>query len=292
MQALPSKIKVGDTATYTNRMTGSTERGVIKNILLREQAHGKSGVDVSEIDSKDVALCIFDIGARHTFGGYITAIEPQKPYIADVPAANVSKPFLGSFIALAFAFSLSIVGCYIQPLSVPYKATAVATATEFCPKPDKYEAHFELLKSKLKHGHSEAMFFIRNYSETAERLGQAYDISPEIILAVGILESHSGTSNIAICSRNFHGIKAGDAWDGLTYTCENGKTWRAWNSTADGFAGFCDYVCERMPHFIGKNITPAEFAAAYGSSDPKQYAIDLHTIIARYGLKTLFNEYQ
>lgn len=224
--------------------------------------------------------------------------DAPAPRIVDAPAAaKVSLPFLGSFVALAFAFSLSIVGCYIQPSGVSVRAyesklnhSAVSTA-EFCPKPDKHEAHFELLKSKLKHGHSEALFFIRNYSETAERLGKAYDISPEIILAVGILESRSGTSNIAICSRNFHGIKAGDAWDGLTFTCENGKTWRAWNSTADGFIGFCDYICERTPHFIGKNITPAEFAYAYGSSDPKQYAIDLHTIIARYGLKTLFNEY-
>ena len=292
MQALPSKIKVGDTATYTNRMTGSTERGVIKNILLREQAHGKDGIDVSEVDSKDIALCIFEIRSHWCYGSYITAIEPQKPYIADIPAAKTAKPFLGSFIALAFAFSLSIVGCYIQPLSVPYKATAVPTSADYYPEPDKHQQHFELLQSKLKHGHSEALFFIRNYSETAERLGKAYDISPEIILAVGILESRSGTSNISACARNFHGIKAGDAWDGLTYTCENGKTWRAWNSTADGFAGFCDYVCERMPHFIGKNITPAEFAAAYGSSDPKRYTEQLHQIIARYGLKTLFNEYQ
>lgn len=156
-------------------------------------------------------------------------------------------------------------------------------------KRDKHHQHFELLRARLKHGHSENLFFIRNYSRTAEMLGKAYDISPEIILAVGILESRGGTSNIAICSRNFHGIKAGDNWDGLTFTCENGKVWRAWNSTNEAFEGFCQYVCDRMPHLVGKNITPAEFAYAYGSRDPEKYTTNLHSIIARYGLKTLFS---
>jgi hypothetical protein len=272
---IPAKIKVGDTATYTT--SDRTEKGVIKNILLRKEARGKDGVDVSEIDSKDVALCIFDIGAHWCYGSYITAIEPQKPYIADVPTAKISKPFLGSFIALFAAFSLSIASCYIQP--------TLATRQ---PQGDKHEQHFEVLQSRLKHGHSEALYFIRNYSRTAEHLGKCYDISPEIILAVGILESGGGTSNIALNSRNFHGIKAGDHWDGLTFTCANGKVWRAWNNSAEAFEGFCQYVCERMPHFVGKNITPAEFAAAYGSAHPKAYAEKLHTIIARYGLKTLF----
>jgi len=289
---MPAKIKVGDIATYTSLSSGRTDRGVIKNILLRKQASGKSGVDVTEIDSKDILLCIFDIGAHWAYGSYITSVEPQKPYIADVPAAKPAKTFLGSFVALAFAFSLSITACYIQPSGLSVRAyesklntAAVSTADAKC---DKHQQHFELLQSRLKHGHSDALFFIKDYSKTAEQLGRAYDISPEIILAVGILESSSGTSNIAINSRNFHGIKAGDNWQGLTFTCANGKTWRAWNSSADGFDGFCQYICERMPHFIGKNITPAEFAAAYGSSDPKRYAEKLHLIIARYGLKTLF----
>jgi len=183
-------------------------------------------------------------------------------------------------LALLFTFSCAINNP--APPKEPIKPLAKTSVA------DKHQLHFELLKSRLKHGHSEALFFIRNFSRTAEHLGRAYDISPEIILAVGILESRGGTSNIALNSRNFHGIKAGDHWDGLTFTCENKKVWRAWNNSAEAFEGFCQYVCERMPHFIGKNITPAEFAAAYGSAHPKEYAKNLHTIIARYGLKTLF----
>jgi flagellum-specific peptidoglycan hydrolase FlgJ len=220
--------------------------------------------------------------------------DAPAPVVADAPAKTKSTtPFLGSFVALAFAFSLSIVGCYIQPSGLSVRAyesklntSSASTADAKC---DKHQQHFELLQSRLKHGHSDALFFIKDYSKTAEQLGRAYDISPEIILAVGILESSSGTSNISVCSRNFHGIKAGDHWQGLTFTCENKKVWRAWNSNADGFEGFCQYICERMPHFVGKNITPAEFAAAYGSSDPKRYAEQLHLIITRYGLKTLFS---
>jgi len=220
--------------------------------------------------------------------------DAPAPIVADAPAKTKSTtPFLGSFVALAFAFSLSIVGCYIQPSGLSVRAyesklntMPTSTADAKC---DKHQQHFELLQSRLKHGHSEALYFIKNYSKTAEQLGRAYDISPEIILAVGILESSSGTSNISVCSRNFHGIKAYSDWHGLTFTCLKGTTWRAWNSAADGFEGFCQYICERMPHFVGKNITPAEFAAAYGSSDPKRYAEQLHLIITRYGLKTLFS---
>jgi hypothetical protein len=187
-----------------------------------------------------------------------------------------------ALFALSLLFIFACASNKPAPPKEPIKPLAKTSVA------DKHQQHFELLKSRLKHGHSEALFFIRNYSRTAEHLGRAYDISPEIILAVGILESRGGTSNIALCSRNFHGIKAGDGWHGLTFTCANGKTWRAWNSSAEAFEGFCQYVCERMPHFIGKNITPAEFAAAYGSAHPKEYAENLHLIIARYGLKTLF----
>jgi flagellum-specific peptidoglycan hydrolase FlgJ len=204
--------------------------------------------------------------------------DAPKPIVVDAPVkAKTTKPFLGSFIALAFAFSLSIVGCYIQPSGLSVRAyesklnTAAVSTAEFA-KCDKHQQHFELLQSRLKHGHSEALYFIHNFSQDAERLGKAYDISPEIILAVGILESGSGTSNISRQARNFHSIKVGDHWDGLTFVCANGKTWRAWNSNIEGLEGFCQYVCERMPHFIGKNITPAEFAYAYGSAHPNEYA--------------------
>ena len=182
-------------------------------------------------------------------------------------------------------FALFLFSCASgKPEKQPTRPLACAST----PQLDRHEAHFIALQKRLKHGHRENLYFIRNYSRTAEMLGRAYDISPEIILAVGILESRGGASNIALCSRNFHGIKAGDNWDGLTFVCEKGKTWRAWNSSAEGLEGFCQYVCERMPHFIGKNITPAEFAYAYGSSNPKAYAEKLNSIMARYGLKTLF----
>ena len=154
---------------------------------------------------------------------------------------------------------------------------------------DKHEAHFLTLQSKLKHGHTENIFFIRNYSRDAETIGKRYGIAPEIIVAVGILESRGGTSNISRQARNLHGIKAGDGWHGLTFVCERGKVWRAWNSYPDAIAGFCEYIVERVPRFVGKNITPAEFAYAYGCNNPKEYAANLHIIIARYGLKTLFS---
>lgn len=194
---------------------------------------------------------------------------------------------MSKFLILAYAALFTACGSvFVAVDSEPTLARKVAQNTQTI---DKHEAHFLLLQKRLKHGHSENLYFIRNYSRTAEMLGRAYDISPEIILAVGILESRGGISNISACARNYHGIKAGDNWDGLTFTCENGKAWRAWNSPAEGLEGFCQYVCERMPHFIGRNITPAEFAYAYWSRDPKQYAINLHSIIARYGLKTLFS---
>lgn len=195
---------------------------------------------------------------------------------------------MSKFLILAYAALFTACGSvFVAVDSEPTLARKVAKNTQISAI-DKHQQHFELLQSKLKHGHRDALYFILNYSRIAEQLGKAYDITPEIILAVGILESSSGTSNIAACARNYHGIKAGDNWGGLTFTCENGKVWRAWNSPAEGLEGFCQYVCDRMPHLVGKNITPAEFAYAYGSRDPKRYTEQLHSIIARYGLKTLF----
>jgi len=189
---------------------------------------------------------------------------------------------------LSFALTLLFIFSCASSKPAPPKEPIKPLAAKQQQQQDKYEQHFELLQCRIKHGHTEVLYFIRNFSRDAERLGRAYDISPEIILGVAILESRGGTSNISRQARNLHGIKAGDDWDGLTFTCQNGKVWRAWNSYPDAMQGFCDYICERMPHFVGKNVTPAEFATAYGSNNPKEYAINLHLIISRYGLKTLF----
>lgn len=61
------KIRVGDTMIAKTR-SGETIKGVIQGILLREEASGKRGIEVEEVDKIDVNKCIFDIGSRWVFG--------------------------------------------------------------------------------------------------------------------------------------------------------------------------------------------------------------------------------
>lgn len=174
-----------------------------------------------------------------------------------------------AYAALISAFALQGAGCIIGSGIAPraYTNSSYEHAAQFSGAPKD---------------------FIRNYGELVRGLGKSYELPPELILAVAMYESGFGQSELARCARNFHGIKAGDSWQGLNYTSPAGTRWRAWNSTHEAFEGFCRYLCERVPRFIGTDVSPSEFAHAYGCANPKQYAADLELIINRYDLRKLY----
>ena len=62
------------------------------------------------------------------------------------------------------------------------------------------------------------MSFIDKLAPFAIRHGLANGVLPSLIIAQGVLESASGTSELATKANNLFGIKAGSGWTGLTYT--------------------------------------------------------------------------
>jgi len=176
-----------------------------------------------------------------------------------------------------------------KPAPQPYAPLAQnePTAQYKQPQNNRIGSHVAALRTRLKHGHCDAIQFIETHAATVQLVSRAYDITPEIMLAVAMHESGFGRSNIAQCA-NLHGIKAGDGWHGEVYIAGDGAAYRVFGDASAAFVGFADYVCERLPFFVGRDITAAEFAHSYGCARPKQYAKKINTIIARYGLKTLF----
>jgi hypothetical protein len=177
-----------------------------------------------------------------------------------------------AYLILIAAFALQGAGCIIN--------NSIQTYTD---------ASYEHARSmEIKRQSQPAMDFIRNHGEFIREMAKCYKISPEIIMAVGMYESSFGRSNLALRACNLHGIKAGDDWDGPVYVDTRSVNWRAWSSTNEGIEGFCQYICQRVPRFIGKDITPKEFAYAYGCGNPAEYAQNIELIINRYGLRKLY----
>lgn len=174
-----------------------------------------------------------------------------------------------AYAALISAFALQGAGCIIGSGITPHTYT------------DASYQHAESFSGTAKD-------FIKNYGELVRSLGKSYELPPELILAVAMYESGFGQSKLSLYARNFHGIKAGDNWQGLVYISPAGTRWRAWNNTNEAFEGFCQYICERVPRFIGVDVSPSKFAHAYGCANPKHYAADIEKIIHKYRLKELY----
>lgn len=150
--------------------------------------------------------------------------------------------------------------------------------------------HVHYLRHRYKHGHAHAIAYIYNNAHRARRTQAIFGIPAEITLAVGMLESDKGGSNIAIQARNHFGIKEGDGWDGPVFTCQRGETWRAYPSIEASYMGFGQYLSERVPCFIEAPSVEALAATGYAGHGKKarEYARHLNTIIARYELRDLF----
>lgn len=81
--------------------------------------------------------------------------------------------------------------------------------------------------------------FIDTYHDLAEQLSAEYGIPWEAVMAQGIIESASGTSNFARNRYNFFGLGAVDTNPGAAYT---------FNSAAEGWRGYFDFI-ERNPRY-------------------------------------------
>lgn len=154
----------------------------------------------------------------------------------------------------------------------------------------KAAQHVHYLSNRYKHGHAEAIAYIYNYSALARRVEHEFGIPAQITLAVGLLESGKGGSNIAVCARNHFGIKKGDGWHGATFVCANGKQWRAYATIEEGYVGFGEFIAAEAPCFLEAPTIEAFAQTGYAGGGRKAvvYAAALHLIITRYELAELF----
>ncbi|QTD40629.1 glucosaminidase domain-containing protein [Sporosarcina sp. Te-1] len=75
------------------------------------------------------------------------------------------------------------------------------------------------------------MNFIEQLAPLAIKHGKANGVLPSMIIAQGILESRSGTSELARKANNLFGIKAGSGWTGGTYTVRTSEQGQHGNVT-------------------------------------------------------------
>lgn len=150
------------------------------------------------------------------------------------------------------------------------------------------------------------MNFIETLSPFAVELGQASGVLPSLIIAQGVLESASGTSDLAVKANNLFGIKEGSGWTGAVYS-KNTTEYRANGTPYQVKANFRKYpsyegavkdLCHKYTHGTGweahnryaavlnqpdyKAAAKAVFSAGY-ATDPK-YPEKLIAIIEQYNL--------
>ncbi|QNK89457.1 N-acetylmuramoyl-L-alanine amidase [Sporosarcina sp. resist] len=89
------------------------------------------------------------------------------------------------------------------------------------------------------------MGFIDRLSPFAIKHGRAHGVLPSLIVAQGILESASGTSELAIKANNLFGIKSGSGWSDDVYTKRTAE------HKTDGTIYYIDADFREYPTFEG-----------------------------------------
>lgn len=150
------------------------------------------------------------------------------------------------------------------------------------------------------------MNFIEKLAPFAVQHGQLSGVLPSLIIAQGVLESASGTSELAVNANNLFGIKSGTGWTGPVYE-KNTKEYRSDGTpffTKAAFRRYLSYegavkdLCHKYTHGTGweahnrysavlnqsdyKKAARTVYAAGY-ATDPK-YPEKLIAIIEQYGL--------
>ena len=89
------------------------------------------------------------------------------------------------------------------------------------------------------------MTFIERLTPYAIKHGRAHGVLPSLIIAQGILESASGTSELAKNANNLFGIKSGSGWSGDIYTKRTSE------HKTDGAIYYIDADFRKYPTFEG-----------------------------------------
>lgn len=193
-------------------------------------------------------------------------------------------------IPLAVGLALTLYACV--PSKPDLSPIAAAQTFDATPSFDaKLLQHTHHLRHRHPHGHAHAIAYIYNHAALARKVQREYGIPEEITLAVGLLESGKGGSNIATNSNNHFGIKRGDGWQGAVFVCGNKIQWRAYRSVEASYMDFGAYILKRVPSFIAAPSVEAFARTGYAGKGRKAvvYAALLNSIITRYELEHLFS---
>ena len=152
-------------------------------------------------------------------------------------------------------------------------------------------ARLDLLLLKFAKRGSKLAFakFVQDWAVQARQIQSSSGIPAQITLAVALLETGGGQSEIARQSNNLFNIKA--LKTDCSYRCGRGSNWAKYESKEQSFAHFARLV---SGYNLGE-ITPHRFAQSpylAGASKIKRakYAQKIQDIIEQYDLIRIFTE--
>jgi len=135
--------------------------------------------------------------------------------------------------------------------------------------------------------------YIKQYKDMAINEMHRYNIPASITLAQGILESGSGTSELALKSNNHFGIKCHVSWNGLKVyhdDDENNECFRKYNNPAESYRDHSIFLSERSRYAFLFELRKNDYKGwakglqRAGYATNKEYAKKLIKLIQDYNL--------
>lgn len=213
----------------------------------------------------------------------------------------------GSKIYLILVFSFLISSCSLLKLPGKILKAPLNIKRSITKKPNANSNQYEKFIKNLS-SEERKKWYIKTYSELATQQMKKYKIPASIILAQGMVESASGSSNLALKSNNHFGIKCHQEWRGKKVyhdDDEKGECFRKYKNPIESYKDHSEFLTTRGRYSFlfrysikdylkwAKGLSKAGYA-----TDPK-YPEKLITLIEEYKLwkydgskKSLKKEYR
>ena len=144
---------------------------------------------------------------------------------------------VGSKIYLILIFSFLISSCSLLKLPGKILKAPLNIKRSITKKPNANSNQYEKFIKNLSY-EERKKWYIKTYSELATQQMKKYKIPASIILAQGMVESASGSSNLYLKSNNHFGIKCHQEWRGKRVyhdDDEKGECFRKYNSPIESY---------------------------------------------------------
>ena len=154
---------------------------------------------------------------------------------------------VGSKIYLILIFSFLISSCSLLKLPGKILKAPLNIKRSITKKPNANSNQYEKFIKNLSY-EERKKWYIKTYSELAIQQMKKYKIPASIILAQGMVESASGSSNLALKSNNHFGIKCHQEWRGKRVyhdDDEKGECFRKYNSPIESYKDHSEFLTTR-----------------------------------------------